>query len=107
MEIEKTSRSRPIPTLASNSGTVYVSMSCRKSEEADASESASEFPERFAQEALGHNSKAVHRAYARRAQVKLHSLESCERQAAEGRIIQLPPLSSEMHTNGHRGHTVG
>jgi predicted DsbA family dithiol-disulfide isomerase len=27
------------------------------------------YPEQFAQEALGHNSKAVHRAYARKAQV--------------------------------------
>jgi len=36
------------------------------------------YPERFAQEALGHNSKAVHRAYARRAIVKLPSLESFE-----------------------------
>ena len=35
-------------------------------------------PERFAQEALGHNSKAVHRAYARRAQVKIPSLEELE-----------------------------
>src|SRR5450432_972812 len=39
------------------------------------------YPERFAQEALGHNSKAVHRAYARRAQVRLPSLEDYERQA--------------------------
>ncbi|MCI0748849.1 MAG: tyrosine-type recombinase/integrase [Verrucomicrobia subdivision 3 bacterium] len=65
------------------------------------------YPERFAQEALGHNSKAVHRAYARRAQVKLPSLESYERQAAEGQIIQLPSLSSEKHTNGRAGHKVG
>jgi integrase len=65
------------------------------------------YPERFAQEALGHNSKAVHRAYARRAQVRLPSLESYERQAAEGRIIQLPPLSSDTHVNGHAGHKVG
>jgi integrase len=36
-------------------------------------------PERFAQEALGHNSKAVHRAYARLAQVKIPSLEEYER----------------------------
>ncbi len=36
------------------------------------------YPERFAQEALGHNSKAVHRAYARHAQVKLPSLEEFE-----------------------------
>jgi integrase len=33
------------------------------------------YPERFAQEALGHNSKAVHRAYSRRAQVVLPSIE--------------------------------
>ena len=39
------------------------------------------YPERFAQEALGHNSKAVHRAYARHAQVTLPSLEQFEKQA--------------------------
>ncbi|MEW6158679.1 MAG: tyrosine-type recombinase/integrase [Verrucomicrobiota bacterium] len=36
------------------------------------------YPERFAQEALGHNSKAVHRAYAKKVQVKLPSLEEFE-----------------------------
>ena len=35
-------------------------------------------PERFAQEALGHNSKAVHRAYAKRALMKIPSLEDYE-----------------------------
>jgi len=40
-------------------------------------------PERFAQEALGHNSKAVHRAYAKRALMKIPSLEDYEREAAE------------------------
>src|SRR3974390_303200 len=39
-------------------------------------------PERFAQEALGHNSKAVHRAYAKRALVKIPSLEDYEKRAA-------------------------
>jgi integrase len=39
-------------------------------------------PERFAQEALGHNSKAVHRAYAKRALVKIPSLEEYETRAA-------------------------
>lgn len=39
------------------------------------------YPERFAQEALGHNSKAVHRAYARRALMKIPSLEEYEKQA--------------------------
>ena len=38
------------------------------------------YPERFAQQALGHNSKAVHRAYAKKAQVKLPSLEDYERE---------------------------
>jgi integrase len=65
------------------------------------------YPERFAQEALGHNSKAVHRAYARKAQVKLPSLESYERQAADGRIIQLPSLSPAMDQAGHGGQKAG
>lgn len=43
------------------------------------------YPERFAQEALGHNSVAVHRAYAKRAQVKIPSLEEYEQ-----KIVQLP-----------------
>jgi hypothetical protein len=33
------------------------------------------YPERFAQEALGHNSKSVHRAYARKTQVVIPTLE--------------------------------
>ena len=37
------------------------------------------YPERFAQLALGHNSKAVHRAYAKKAQVTLPPLEEYER----------------------------
>ena len=40
------------------------------------------YPERFAQEALGHNSKAVHRAYAKRALMKIPSLEDYEQHAA-------------------------
>ena len=41
------------------------------------------YPERFAQEALGHNSKAVHRAYSRKAKVELPSLGEYERQRAQ------------------------
>ena len=37
------------------------------------------YPERFAQEALGHNSQAVHRTYAKRAQVLLPPLEDYEK----------------------------
>src|SRR5580658_5482223 len=40
-------------------------------------------PERFAQEALGHNSKAVHRAYAKRALMKIPSLEDYEKKGQE------------------------
>jgi len=39
-------------------------------------------PERFAQETLGHNSKAVHRAYAKRALMRIPSLEDYETKAA-------------------------
>jgi hypothetical protein len=46
------------------------------------------YPERFAQEALGHNSKAMHRAYAKRALIKIPSLEDFERQAAENLLGQ-------------------
>jgi integrase len=42
-------------------------------------------PERFAQEALGHNSLAVHRAYAKKAKVKIPSPEEYER-----KIFELP-----------------
>jgi integrase len=46
------------------------------------------YPERFAQEALGHNSKAVHRAYAKRALIKLPSLEDYEQQTV-GKVERL------------------
>jgi hypothetical protein len=47
------------------------------------------YPERFAQEALGHNSKAVHRSYAKRAQVRLPSLEKYERSKPEQNVIPI------------------
>jgi hypothetical protein len=37
------------------------------------------FPERFAQQALGHNSKAVHRAYVKHAEVTVPSLDDWEK----------------------------
>jgi integrase len=48
------------------------------------------YPERFAQEALGHNSKAVHRAYARHAVVLLPSLEEYETAARKGAVLRFP-----------------
>ena len=38
------------------------------------------YPERFAQQALGHNSKAVHHAYSRNAEVTVPSLDDWEKQ---------------------------
>ena len=46
------------------------------------------YPERFAQMALGHNSKAVHRAYAKKAQVTIPPLEEFERKPV-GEILQV------------------
>jgi integrase len=49
------------------------------------------YPERFAQEALGHNSKAVHRAYARKARVELPPLGEYEKRRAmfaEGKLAE-------------------
>ena len=46
--------------------------------------------ERFAQIAFGHNSKAVHRACAGKAQVTLPPLEDYEKTAAAAPVIQLP-----------------
>jgi integrase len=48
------------------------------------------YPERFAQRALGHNSKAVHRAYSRKAQGELPSLEEFEPTLVSGTIFTLP-----------------
>jgi integrase len=47
------------------------------------------YPERFAQEALGHRSKAVHQAYAKKARVELPSLEEYEKLRA-ARVIAMP-----------------
>ena len=44
---------------------------------------AAGYPERFAQEALGHNSKAVHRAYAKKALMKIPSLQDYEEAARQ------------------------
>lgn len=48
------------------------------------------YPERFAQLALGHNSKAVHRAYARNARVTLPPLEDYEKNMTSAPVVPLP-----------------
>ena len=67
------------------------------------------FPERFAQQALGHNSKAVHRAYAKHAEVTVPSLADWEKDWQEnpqrsGQPKLLPvnfrsPLATVAQTN--------
>jgi integrase len=44
-------------------------------------------PERFAQAALGHNSKAIHRAYAKKAEIIVPSLEEYEAKAAAQKAV--------------------
>lgn len=58
------------------------------------------YPERFAQLALGHNSKAVHRAYAKKAQVTLPPLEDYERNMADAVIVPFgaPAAGSDQRT---------
>jgi integrase len=46
-------------------------------------------PERFAQEAIGHNSKAVQRSYAKKAKVKIPSLEEYEK-----KVVQMPTATA-------------
>jgi len=55
------------------------------------------YPERFAQEALGHNSQAVHRAYARKAKVVIPTLEDFEKRMAdpaERKVIVPMPMAA-------------
>ena len=52
------------------------------------------FPERFAQEALGHASKAVHRAYAKKAKVLIPPLEEYERKFQANELQ--PPSAATM-----------
>jgi len=47
------------------------------------------YPERFAKEALGHESNAVHWAYARKAKVEAPPLEEYEKRGAEQKLIVL------------------
>ena len=46
-------------------------------------------PERFAQETLGHNGKAVHRSYARKAKVVVPALEAYEQANVEKKVVSL------------------
>jgi integrase len=51
---------------------------------------AAGYPERYAMEALGHNSMAVHRAYAKNAHMSLPALEEYEKAAMKSKLIRFP-----------------
>jgi len=53
------------------------------------------YPERFAQQALGHNSKAVHRAYAKKAHVILPALSEYEQREEGGKVIEMNAKAAE------------
>ena len=58
------------------------------------------YPERFAQQALGHNSKAVHNAYAKHAEVTVPSLDDWEKDWQENpqRSVQPKLLSVDFRS---------
>ena len=56
---------------------------------------AAGYPERYAMEALGHNSNAIHRAYAKGAQVQLPALEEYEKAALKRKLVPLPRCKGE------------
>jgi integrase len=58
------------------------------------------YPERYAMQALGHTSKAIHRAYAKNAHVKLPPLEDYER-----KIVPLHSRTATSIANGEPTQT--
>ena len=66
------------------------------------------YPERFAQQALGHNSKAVHHAYSKNAEVTVPSLEDWEKgwkQRPEAGALPMPKLVAVDFTAPQAGVT--
>ncbi|MEI6078409.1 MAG: tyrosine-type recombinase/integrase [Verrucomicrobiota bacterium] len=59
---------------------------------------AAGYPERFAMQALGHTSKAVHRAYAKKAQVTIPPLENYEKRANKSAPL-IPALVTDVSRN--------
>jgi integrase len=62
------------------------------------------YPERFAQQALGHNSKAVHHAYSKHAEVTVPSLDGWEKQWKENpqKIAKPAVVQVDFHGEGER-----
>jgi integrase len=57
------------------------------------------YPERFAMQALGHSSKAVHRAYAKKAQVVIPPLEDYEKRASKSVARTVEIMTTDVSRN--------
>ena len=55
------------------------------------------YPEQYAMQALGHHSECVHRAYARKAEVKIPALENFEKDLTGRKIVPFPPPSQAVN----------
>lgn len=71
------------------------------------------YPERFAQQALGHNSKAVHHAYSKHAEVTVPSLDDWEKQWRENpqkiskpAVVQVDFNAAQPSISGEAANTV-
>ena len=59
------------------------------------------YPERYAQQALGHASAAIHRAYAKKARVEVPPLEEFEKVPAGAKVVPLPSQNTKRPTVVH------
>ena len=86
-------RSMEFKVRCKNLGITGVSLHCYRYAWAERAKQCG-YPERYAQLALGHNSQAVHRAYARKAQVQLPPLEEYEKMNSGNKVIPFQTMSS-------------
>lgn len=82
--LPQNSRGSHFRYLSHKAGVSEVTLHCYRYAWAERAKVAG-MPERFAQAALGHNSTAIHRAYAKRAEIIVPSLEDYERRSIADR----------------------
>jgi integrase len=86
-EVQSKDRANEFRQRCHGLGITGVSLHCYRNAWAERARKCG-FPFRFAQEALGHNSKAVHAAYAKKAEVRVPSLESWEKEK-QAKVLQV------------------
>jgi integrase len=80
------SRARHFRQRCHKAGVSGVTLHCYRYAWAERAKTVG-MPERFAQAALGHGSKAIHRAYAKKAVIIVPSLEDYEQKAAQQKLV--------------------